>query len=85
MENGFEIVHLPKEDWKGWIVPIGYTTEEYYDVEMEERPQGFSVSIGKKRFSAPREISPASGQKEFPLGAQNDQQYRHNPDSGNRW
>ena len=37
MENGFEIVHLPKEDWKGWIVPIGYTTEEYYDVEMEER------------------------------------------------
>ena len=52
MENGFEIVHLPKEDWKGWIVPIGYTTEEYYDVEMEERPQGFSVSIGKKRFSA---------------------------------
>ena len=58
MENGFEIVHLPKEDWKGWIVPIGYTTAEYYDVEMEERPQGFSVSIGKKRFSAPVTHSP---------------------------
>ena len=58
MQNTFEIVHLPKEAWKGWIVPIGYTTEEYYDVVMEERLQGFSVSIGKKRFSAPVTHSP---------------------------
>ena len=49
----FEIVHLPKAQWKNHIVPIGYTTEEYYDVAVTQGESGFSVSMEKKRFSEP--------------------------------
>ena len=27
----YEIVYLPKEEWKGTILPMGYTTDTYYD------------------------------------------------------
>lgn len=49
----FNIVDLPKEQWKGYVLPIGYTTEEYYDVAVERNPGGFAVTIEKKRFSSP--------------------------------
>ena len=26
-----KIIHLPGEQWKGTVVPIGYTTKMYYD------------------------------------------------------
>ncbi len=48
-----KIIHLLKKDFAGWCIPIGYTTEQYYNVEVEERPSGFSICIQKKRFPAP--------------------------------
>ena len=30
----FEIVPLPKEKWKGTVVPMRYTTREYFDLEL---------------------------------------------------
>ena len=48
-----EIVPLPKEEWKGTVIPMRYTTEEYYDVEQTEGPEGFSVRMAKKRFLRP--------------------------------
>lgn len=53
-----KIVHLPKETWKGQTLPIGYTTEEYYDVNVEATPSGFGISIEKKRFDSPVTHSP---------------------------
>ena len=33
--NGvFPIVPLPKEKWKGAVIPMRYTTGEYYDLEL---------------------------------------------------
>lgn len=31
-----KIIPLPKEQWKGTVIPMRYTTEEYYDVKMEK-------------------------------------------------
>lgn len=46
----YEIVFLPKERWKGAPLPIGYTTEEYYDVQFENRQVGFLITIEKKKL-----------------------------------
>ncbi len=49
----YKIEHLPKEQWKGCIVPIGYTTGEYYDISVSRTTGGFSVSMEKKSFDCP--------------------------------
>lgn len=49
----YEIVHLPKEKWKGTITPISYTTETYYDVIMKQTEKGFHIEIEKKDFTEP--------------------------------
>lgn len=54
----FEIIHLPKEKWKGTIIPIKYTTEQYYDVAVNRNKNGYSVEIEKKDFVQPVTHSP---------------------------
>lgn len=49
----YEIIHLPKEKWKGTIIPIKYTTDKYYDVIVDKTDKGFTIKIEKKDFSAP--------------------------------
>lgn len=49
----YNIIHLPKEEWKDHIVPIGYTTREYYDVTVEKQKDGFTVSLERKPFEKP--------------------------------
>lgn len=44
----YEIIHLPKEKWKGTIIPIKYTTDQYYDVEVNKSDKGFTIEIEKK-------------------------------------
>lgn len=41
------IIRLPKEQWQGAILPIGYTAEEYYQVDIDRQCDGFAVSIRK--------------------------------------
>ena len=31
----YQIVPLPKEKWEGTVIPMRYTTSEYFDVEEE--------------------------------------------------
>ena len=31
------IIPLPREQWQDAVLPIGYTTTEYYDVSLERR------------------------------------------------
>ncbi len=47
------IVPLPREIWKGTPVPLRYTTEEYYDLETAQDPDGFRVRMLRRRFDAP--------------------------------
>lgn len=46
----YEIVNLPKDKWKGHIIPIKYTTNEYYDVNIDKTEKGFKIGIEKKVF-----------------------------------
>lgn len=50
---GFEIVHLPKEQWKGHPLPIGYTTEEYYEVDVKKNDNGFAMTMEKRKAEQP--------------------------------
>ena len=49
----YDIIHLPKDKWKGTTVPIGYTTNEYYDVDLRKNTSGFSIEIQKKKLTEP--------------------------------
>ncbi len=49
----YKIVHLPKEKWKGTVIPIEYTTDMYYDVIVNKTDNGFSAVIEKKYFTEP--------------------------------
>ena len=49
----YPIIPLPKADWQGAILPIGYTTWEYYDVAMQRERDGFSISIQKRQLESP--------------------------------
>ena len=48
------IIHkLGKDTWKGILLPIEYTSKEYYDVNMQRTDGGFQISIQKKKFAKP--------------------------------
>lgn len=49
----YEIIHLPKETWKGTIIPIRYKTKKYYDVIVNKNDNGFAIEIEKKDFTEP--------------------------------
>ena len=53
-----EIVFLPKEQWKGQILPIGYTTKQYYDVEVLRTEKGFQMNMELRDFYEPLVIRP---------------------------
>ncbi len=54
----YEIIHLPKEKWKGTIIPIRYTTNKYYDVKLHKTEKGFHIEIEKKDLAEPVTHSP---------------------------
>lgn len=49
----YEIVPLPKKEWKGTVIPMRYTTDEYYNVTVDSRDKGFQVNLEKRRFPEP--------------------------------
>lgn len=49
----YEILPLPKETWKGTVVPIRYTTDTYYDLELTESENAFTARLVKKQFDTP--------------------------------
>ena len=58
------IVPLPREQWQDAVLPIGYTTTEYYDVSLERRSDGFALSILKKPLAEP--ITRTPQEHDFP-------------------
>ncbi len=48
-----EIQYLPKENWQGHIVPIGYTTSEIYEVAVTRSGDDFTVTLQKKPLARP--------------------------------
>lgn len=49
----YKIIPLPKKEWKGQVIPIRYTTSEFYDVSIGRKENNFSVTFEKKPFEKP--------------------------------
>lgn len=50
MKQNLEIIHLPKSEWEGTVIPMRYTTEDYFDVEIGKNADGYDVRIQRQRF-----------------------------------
>ena len=50
MMKNYIIHKLRKDIWKGTLLPIEYTSKEYYDVNMQRTDDGFQISIQKKKI-----------------------------------
>ena len=57
----YEIQVLCKEEWKGTLLPVSYTSDYYYDICIEKTEGGFSIPICKKKFAAPFTHLPEDG------------------------
>lgn len=51
--NYYQIIPLPKEKWEGTVIPMRYTTEEYYDVSMEKESDGYVFEMRRQKFDMP--------------------------------
>ena len=60
----YEIVPLKKEEWQGTRVLIGYTTDEYYDVDLSAGDDFFAVRMVKKKFDKP--VTHTTEEYDFP-------------------
>jgi len=49
----YEIIPLPKAEWEGTVIPMRYTTEEYYDVTIDKTEDGYVIGMKKERFDKP--------------------------------
>lgn len=72
------IIHLPKEKWQGTIIPIGYTTDKYYDVIVNKTNKGFTIDIEKKDL--PQPITHTPEEYDFP-----DRLYKEHWDNPYAW
>ena len=66
----YEIIPLPKKEWKGVPILMRYTTEEYYDLETRTGSDGFQVQMVKKKFDIPVTHTPE--EYDFPDGLYQD-------------
>ena len=39
---------FPKKQWEGEILPMGYTTQSYFDVDLSENDCGYHIKISKR-------------------------------------
>lgn len=49
----YQIIELSKEKWENTLIPIGYTTEEYYNITVEKKADGFVMEMKKQSFTQP--------------------------------
>lgn len=49
----WNIVMLDKKKWKGTLLPIEYTTNEYYDVVKTPTQHGVTIEIARKNSTSP--------------------------------
>jgi len=49
----YEIIHLPKDEWKHTIIPMRYTTEDYYDLKISKEENGIGIEFVKTKLDEP--------------------------------
>ena len=61
----YEIRHLPKEKYTGFVLRMDYTTDSYYDVVSDvQNKDGWAVSFVRKNFSKP--VTHTSAEYNYP-------------------
>lgn len=60
----YNIIHLPKEQWKNHILPMDYTSDFYYDVSIEQKDEAFVASFVRKAALPP--ITHTGEEYDFP-------------------
>lgn len=48
-----KIEYLSKDKYRGYRLPMNYTTEEYFDVSLAMKDNYFKIEMEKKRFKQP--------------------------------
>ena len=48
--DDYEIQKLERDTWKGTMLPVDYTSAEYYDISVNRTGSGFQIPIEKKPF-----------------------------------
>lgn len=64
MNEKLKIIHLPKEEWEGAVIPMRYTAEEYFDVAVEKDKRGYRIGIQKCKCKEP--VSHYPEEHDFP-------------------
>lgn len=49
----YKIIPLPKAQWEGSIIPMRYTTEEYYDIDIQKEEGGYNIKLNRRKFDTP--------------------------------
>ncbi len=52
-DENLKIICLPKEEWEGTVIPMRYTTEEYFDVRIKRNESGYGVTVCRQKFDKP--------------------------------
>ena len=60
----YDIVYLPPSRWKGEILPMRYTTREYYNLSVCRTGSGLGVTFEKRAFDAP--VTHTAEEYDFP-------------------
>lgn len=63
-KTGHKIIFLPKEKWKGTVIPMVVSSGEYFDVEISETENDFNVRMIKKPFA--RAVTHTPDEYDFP-------------------
>jgi predicted N-acetyltransferase YhbS len=74
----YEITHLPKDKWKGTLIPIKYETGQYYDIQVNNTDKGFSIEI--KLCDFPEPVTHTPEEYDFP-----DQLYQDHCENAFAW
>lgn len=53
VKEDYKIIPLPKDQWEGTIIPMHYTTKEYYDVSILNEKNGYAIQLQKRFFDSP--------------------------------
>lgn len=49
----YNIIPLPKAEWEGTVIPMRYTTEEYFDVTIDKKEDGYTIGMKMAKFDEP--------------------------------
>lgn len=63
-EKEYKIIPLPKDKWEGVPIPMRYTTDEFYDIQIIRESDGYTMRMRRQKADPP--ISHFPEEYDFP-------------------